>query len=163
MVAILLLGGNLGNRDAYLRFALFHLKKNVGKVLQISKVYESGAWGKIANKPFLNQVVKISTHLSPQELLDAILFIEELAGRKRTLKWGNRTLDIDILYIEDKIINEPGLKVPHPEIQNRAFTLVPLAEIQSNFVHPILKQTTRNLLINCADTVCPKEYKKRGV
>lgn len=163
MIAILLLGGNLGNRDANLRFALFQLKKNVGKVLQMSKVYESGAWGKVADKPFLNQVIEIKTSLSPQELLEAVLLIEEMAGRKRTLKWSNRTLDIDILYLEDKIINEPSLKVPHPELQNRAFTLVPLAEIQANFVHPILKKTTKEMMINCADNECPKEYKKKGV
>ena len=87
MIAILLLGGNLGNRDANLRFALFHLKKNVGEVLQMSKIYESGAWGKVADKPFLNQVVEMKTSLSPQDLLEAILFIEKMAGRKRTLKY----------------------------------------------------------------------------
>ena len=163
MIATLLLGGNMGNRDAYLRFALFHIKKELGIVLKESKIYESEPWGDKANKAFLNQVIDIETLLPSKQLLASVLKIEQLAGRKRELKWGNRTLDIDILFMEDLILNERDITIPHPEIQNRRFTLIPLVEIKPNFVHPALKSNMKELLSNCTDSSSPKIYVKRGV
>jgi len=157
MRAILLLGSNLGNRLAYLNFAKYFIQRDLGVITTTSSLYESAAWGEKTNKSFYNQIVELETNLSPQELLNELLNIEEKAGRKRTIRWGARTLDIDILYIENQIINEANLIVPHPEIPNRKFTLLPLNEIAPNFIHPILLQKTSKLLDICPDQLTVKK------
>lgn len=153
MIVTLLLGGNLGNRLAYLKFAKFFIQRDIGNVLLESEIYETAAWGDKTNKCFLNQVIEVESSLSPQEILNELLRIELKAGRKRFEKWGARTLDLDILFIESLIINEENLIVPHPEIQNRKFTLVPLMEIKPNFIHPVLKEKVSKLLDICPDNL----------
>ena len=117
----------------------------------LSAVYETAAWGITEQPDFWNQVVVLETDLQPEPLLKAILAIEQSLGRERDLRWGARTLDVDILYYNEQIIETPALSVPHPQIANRRFTLAPLAEIAPDFVHPVLKITQLQLLDACTD------------
>jgi 2-amino-4-hydroxy-6-hydroxymethyldihydropteridine diphosphokinase len=148
----LLLGGNLGNRQLMLQQAIEQVGEQVGKVVKTSSVYETAAWGKTNQPDYLNQVIEVQTKLSPQQVLAKILAIELTMGRQRIEKWGARTIDIDILFYSNIIINQPGLIIPHPELQNRRFTLEPLAEIAPGFLHPVvLKQILqlKNELQDC--------------
>lgn len=163
MRATLIIGGNIGNRDAYLRFASFHIIKTIGEIKKESQIYETEAWGDKAEKPFLNQVIEVETKLEAIDLLEALQNIENMAGRTRFDKWGDRTLDIDILYLEDQVINEMILTIPHPRIAERKFTLVPLDEIKPDFIHPVLNQNTSELLRECKDKLTVKPFQKRGV
>lgn len=144
----LLLGTNMGDRMANLEEA----KNRIGNVLQSSSVYSTAAWGVEEQPEFYNQVIEIESELDPEELLKKILDIEIEMGRKRIVKWGPRLIDIDILFYRDVILKSNDLIVPHPEIQNRRFTLVPLEEIYKG-VHPVLKKTMRELLDDCKDTL----------
>ena len=163
MTATILLGGNMGNRQAYLKFALFHISKDIGQVEKLSPVYETAAWGDASTKPFLNQVALIATSLTPKELLIKLLEVEKKAGRTRAVKWGNRTLDLDILFCEQQVIEEPDLEVPHPEIANRKFVLVPLVAINENFTHPILGKSMHELLLDCKDDLAVTKYIEKRV
>ncbi|HEY5918403.1 MAG TPA: 2-amino-4-hydroxy-6-hydroxymethyldihydropteridine diphosphokinase [Chryseolinea sp.] len=147
----LLLGTNLGNRISNLTQALQAIDQRVGKVTKASSVYETSAWGKTDQPSFLNQAVEITTDLDPDAVLKKILTIEELLGRARTEKWGERTIDIDILFYGEEIYERPHLIIPHPQLANRRFTLIPLNEIASNFVHPLFKKTVAELLAACPD------------
>jgi len=143
---LLLLGSNLGNRLSNLKEA----RRQLGTVVASSSIYETAAWGNPNQGSFLNQVVEIDTDLSPEDLLKKIKDIEITMGRHRIEKWGPRIIDIDILFYNDTSINTPDLIIPHPEIQNRRFTLVPLLEL-TNMVHPVLKKTIGQLLEECKD------------
>ncbi len=149
--AYLLLGTNLGDRAKHLEAARTGLARTAGTLVGLSAVYETAAWGITEQPDFWNQVVLLETDLPPEALLATVLAIEQSLGRTRDLRYGARTLDVDILYYNDKIIESPSLSVPHPQIANRRFTLAPLAEIAPNFVHPILKLTQRQLLDACPD------------
>jgi 2-amino-4-hydroxy-6-hydroxymethyldihydropteridine diphosphokinase len=100
---------------------------------------------------FLNQALKMDTRHPPEDVLTAIHQIEQSFGRQRTLKWGPRTLDIDILFYGDMIIERPELKIPHPQIQERRFALAPVAELAPGFVHPVFNKTIAELLEHCSD------------
>lgn len=149
----LLTGGNIGDRMDYLQKAKKTVEKKCGRVLKQSSVYETAAWGMENQEAFLNQVLKIETLLRPDELLKSILQIEEELGRKRELKYGPRTIDIDILFFNDEIIDRPGLKIPHPQLQNRRFVLIPLNEIAPEKIHPIFQKNISQLLAECRDTL----------
>lgn len=144
-------GGNIGNRLNYLSKAKKEIQKRCGRILQQSSIYETGAWGMENQKSFLNQVLKIETMLEPEQILKSILQIEKELGRKRQLKYGPRTIDIDILFFNDEVINLQGLKIPHPQMQNRRFVLVPLNEIAPDKIHPVFKKNLSQLLAECAD------------
>jgi 2-amino-4-hydroxy-6-hydroxymethyldihydropteridine diphosphokinase len=147
----LLTGSNLGNRKKNLQQASELLEEFCGKIMRQSSLYETAAWGKTEQPNFLNQVCEIETKLNPGQLMHEILKIENLMGRKRNEKYGPRIIDIDILFFNEEIINEPDLKIPHPELQNRKFALIPLAEIAPGLQHPIFKQTISELLAKCLD------------
>lgn len=149
----LLLGTNLGDRKKNLTIARNAIELAVGPLTNASAVYETAAWGKTNQPEFLNQAVEVQTMLPPEKVLEEILGIERSMGRKRDIKWGARIMDIDILLYENEIIDTPHLRVPHPELPNRRFALVPLTEIAGDVVHPINEKTIRSLLASCLDTL----------
>jgi dihydroneopterin aldolase/2-amino-4-hydroxy-6-hydroxymethyldihydropteridine diphosphokinase len=141
------LGSNLGDRKAILDSAVKTLSANRAiDLLQVSPYYENPPYGGVAKYPFINIAVKISTYLSPYALLDFIHATEAKENRNRDVRWGDRTLDIDIIFYGDEIINENGLTVPHSDYVNRDFVLVPLAEISPDFVCPLKRQRISELL-----------------
>ena len=151
MTAYLLLGSNEGNRQQWLQDALQHIEASCGKVTTSSSVYSTAAWGIEEQPDFLNMSIAIDTELSASDLLKEILSIEKLLGRERTVKWGQRTIDIDILFYGNEIIDLPDLKVPHPFIQDRRFALAPMNEIAPGLLHPVLNKTITQLLRDCPD------------
>jgi 2-amino-4-hydroxy-6-hydroxymethyldihydropteridine diphosphokinase len=149
--AFLLTGGNMGNRAENLKRSCTLIEHYCGSVVKKSALYETAAWGKTDQPDYLNQVLLLDTELPPEELLRNILTIEKEMGRMRTEKYGPRNIDIDILLYNDLVINEPELKIPHPQMENRRFALVPLNEIASELVHPLFHKTILELLIECPD------------
>ncbi|MBY0425562.1 MAG: 2-amino-4-hydroxy-6-hydroxymethyldihydropteridine diphosphokinase [Cytophagales bacterium] len=156
--AYLLLGSNLGERISLIKNAALALEDHGLQIQKSSKVYETEPWGLADQNSFLNQVIKIKTSKSAQELLDTVLGIEKNLGRERIQKWGSRTMDIDILYFNDSIISLENLTVPHPQIEYRRFTLIPLCEIAPDFLHPVFAKSNRELLRNCDDQLKVTEY-----
>ena len=145
--AFLGLGSNLGNRDANLRAAIAALRAAAGvKVVRVSGFLETSPQGGPAQPDYLNAAAEIDTSLSPRPLLQVLLDIETRLGRVRKDRWGPRTLDLDLLLYEHKIINEPDLVVPHPRMHAREFVLKPLGEIAPEAYHPILGKSARALL-----------------
>ena len=147
----LLLGSNQGDRLDQLVNAAVKIECLIGRISASSSVYQTEPWGNRHQPFFLNQALKVQSQLTPTEALRMIQCIELEMGRTRLAKWGARTIDIDILYWGDHIINLPKLKIPHPEIQHRKFTLMAMAEIAPDFIHPILKNTNQQLLVACKD------------
>ncbi len=148
---VLILGGNLGDREELINRAVKSIAEKNPLILN-SALYETQAWGDVAQGNFLNQVIQIETSLSPEKLLGQIQQIEEKLGRKRTVTWGDRTMDIDILYFGDEVIDTPELTIPHRLIQERRFVLVPLFEILPDMIHPLLYKSNRALLEDCQDS-----------
>jgi len=157
-IAYLLIGGNLGNREEYLQTAEELILKHCGTLLKKSAVYETAAWGNTNQPAFLNQVLMIKTELNARQLIRRILKIEKSMGRIRQEKGGPRLIDIDILFYNKEIFNLRFLTIPHPEIQNRRFVLQPLADIEPELVHPILKKTISDLLLQCIDKLPVNKY-----
>src|SRR3982750_3429784 len=153
----LLLGSNLGDRKLYLEEAIQHISEEVAPVVKRSAVYETQSWGKTDSPDYLNQVVLVQTELSAQTILQKILNIEWKIGRIREEKWGPRIIDIDILFYGDALIDEPELKVPHPELHKRRFTLDPLAEIAPNLIHPVLHKNILQLKDELTDSLIVKK------
>ncbi|MCF6360208.1 MAG: 2-amino-4-hydroxy-6-hydroxymethyldihydropteridine diphosphokinase [Cyclobacteriaceae bacterium] len=153
----LLLGSNLGNRAEILVQAQKEIKSQIGSIERTSSMYETLAWGIEDQPAFLNQVLQVKTILSPPNLLNSINKIEQDLGRIRHQKWGERLIDIDILYYDSEIVKTDNLIIPHHEIANRRFTLVPLVEIAAYFVHPGLGKTQEELLEVCRDELKVKK------
>lgn len=156
--AYLLLGTNLGDRELNLAVAIDKIAVAIGEVFARSSIYETAAWGKTDQPGFLNQAVAIKSIMPPVRLLKELLKIEEDMGRVRLEKWGERIIDIDIIFYADEIINDEVLKLPHPEMHNRRFVLEPLNEIAENFIHPIFKQKISSILFNLSDDLLVKKY-----
>ena len=154
----LLIGGNMGNREEYLEKAKLAIEKRCGKIKKQSAVYETEAWGITHQEKFLNQALAIQTRLSPQDLLNTILDIEGLLGRKRAVKYGPRIIDIDILLYNNQVVNLRDLKIPHPELQNRRFALQCLNDIASDQVHPVLQKPVAQLLAECTDPLTVHKF-----
>ncbi len=154
----LLIGGNMGDRWQNLADCRDLLEAHIGPILNQSKIYETAAWGKTNQNDFLNQVIVLETELQPQALLKANLKIEKYLGRTRHEHWGERLIDVDILFFNDEVINSPLLKIPHPQIPFRRFTLIPLMELSPEMVHPLLHKTIWQLYQNCTDKLEVMEY-----
>ncbi len=148
-----LVGGNMGNRRENLEKALSWLEEDIGKVVKSSLIYETEAWGNNDQPDFYNQAHIIETKLPTKKAMKNILKIEEKMGRLRTVKNAARLIDIDILFFNEDIINEQDLIVPHPEIANRRFVLIPLDELSPGFVHPVLHKSIHELLSTCKDSL----------
>lgn len=156
--AYLLTGGNLGNTKQNLQLAAQLIENNCGKIVRQSAIYETAAWGNTQQPAFLNQVLELATSLSPEALMTTLLQIEESMGRIRAEKYGPRLIDIDVLLYNREIINTPIITVPHPELANRRFVLVPLAEIAPRLKHPALQKTIQELLQICPDQLAVKKF-----
>jgi len=147
----LLTGSNVGNSSALLNEAKLAIQKQVGEIEAASSLYKTAPWGNTNQQDFLNQVLAVNTNLSAYDVLKTILNIELRMGRIREEKWAPRTIDIDILFFNNEIIQQEKLIVPHPLLQQRRFTLIPLAEIAPDYLHPTLHQTNTQLLQQCPD------------
>lgn len=156
--AYILLGGNMGDREHYLSLAREHIEKRCGKIHLRSSIYQTAAWGLQEQAAFLNQVVAIETALDAESLLTELLSIEKTIGRKRDARYGPRTIDLDILLFDEDVINTPSLTIPHPELQNRRFVLVPLAEVARFYLHPVLMKTVQQLLAECPDQLAVQKF-----
>ena len=147
----LLLGSNLGNSEQLLTNAIEAIAEKIGHLQKSSSLYRTAAWGKEDQPDFLNQIIIVASKLSAAAILKEILTIEHHLGRIRTTKNAARVIDIDILFFNDEIIRTNDLTIPHPEIENRRFVLVPLAEVAAFYPHPLLKKTAKELLLICPD------------
>jgi len=141
----LALGTNLGDRAANLRAAITGLAPDV-QVLARSSVYETPPWGYTDQPSFLNMVLRAETSLDPHALLAYVKALETRLGREASFRYGPRKIDIDILFYDDRLLNQPVLQIPHPRLHERAFVLVPLAELAPDLVHPLLKERIQDLL-----------------
>ncbi|MDX1942411.1 MAG: 2-amino-4-hydroxy-6-hydroxymethyldihydropteridine diphosphokinase [Saprospiraceae bacterium] len=150
------LGSNLGDRKQNLQRATEQVETHIGEILKASSIYETQAWG-IENQPdFLNQVLEINTQFEPEKILEIVLIIEQNMGRERQIKWGERLIDIDILFYENWVLRTEKLMIPHPFLQDRNFVLAPLVEIAPDFVHPVLQRSIRDLFLDSKDHLVVK-------
>ncbi|WP_316800717.1 2-amino-4-hydroxy-6-hydroxymethyldihydropteridine diphosphokinase [Pedobacter frigidisoli] len=151
-IAYLLLGGNLGNREENLDQAIDLIGKGIGEIEALSSRYETAAWGKTDQPSFLNQAVAVKTRLSAVQVLEKALEIEQVLGRVRKDKWGERLIDIDLILFGNEVIDiADKLQVPHPHMQNRKFVMMPLAEIAPEIVHPVSGKTILEISENISD------------
>ncbi len=155
---LLQLGSNLGERSQLLIDATVLLLERVGRIIEKSKVYESTPWRVDRQENYLNQVIEFSTKYSAERVLKIVLEIETELGRVRQEKWGERLIDIDIIFFNDEIIENSDLCVPHKHMHERNFVLEPLNEIASTFIHPKYNKTVAELLKDSKDIERVEEY-----
>jgi 2-amino-4-hydroxy-6-hydroxymethyldihydropteridine diphosphokinase len=149
----LILGSNLGDKFLSVQRATNLIRKMIGEVEAESSIYDTEPWGYEKQPNYLNKVIKLNTTLPPDELLQKINSIENEFGRKRKEKWHERILDVDILYYQDRVIKTGDLEIPHPQIANRRFALIPLCEIAPEEKHPVTGKTQKQMLEECNDTL----------
>lgn len=147
-IVYLSLGTNIGKRPANLKQAISLLPPQM-TVKAKSKVYETPPWGYTEQDSFLNQVIKATTYLDPEPLLKHIKRMEIAMGRKSTFRYGPRLIDIDILFYDDEVLETPSLIIPHPQLHERGFVLLPMMDIAPDLVHPVKKKKIRELMGAC--------------
>ena len=148
---VLLLGSNMGDSQACLKTAMQHIEQRISPINMASSFYKTAAWGKTNQADFYNQIIALNCTETAEEALNICLEIEKQMGRERIEKWAERVIDIDILFYGNIVIDKPNLKVPHPYLHVRRFTLVPLHEILPQLIHPVFNKTIDTLLENCTD------------
>jgi 2-amino-4-hydroxy-6-hydroxymethyldihydropteridine diphosphokinase len=150
---LILFGGNFKQTRKLFIKALALIEDQMGVVIKQSGLYVSAPWGFEAQTDFLNMVAEVETRLSPEQQLEVLLHIEKELGRKRKSHGGyeSRGIDLDILFIDNLVIDQPQLTVPHPRLHLRRFTLVPLCEKWNYWIHPVLNQSMASLLASCPD------------
>ena len=160
-ILYLLLGSNLGDRKKQMDEALDLISEVIGEVTKRSSFYETEPWGFSSEEFFLNIAMQTLTSLSPEEVMRKIDEIEKRFGRERSDSgYSSRTMDIDILFYDDLVLDQDILKIPHPRLQDRRFVLVPLNEIAHELIHPIFRKTIGELLQDCTDTKDVRKLKE---
>jgi 2-amino-4-hydroxy-6-hydroxymethyldihydropteridine diphosphokinase len=144
--AFLSIGSNIGKREMYLFRAIKALEKELIEIRDFSSIYETDPVGFTEQDLFLNMVIEIETSKNPYKLLETCLDVEKQLERKRTIRWGPRTIDLDILLFNQEVIESDHLTIPHPRMHERSFVLVPLAEINEELVVPNVKSTVKALV-----------------
>jgi len=145
------LGSNQDPKIESLRTAEKYIQQFIGEIVDRSSDYETEPWGVKDQPAFINNVIEVVSFHNPHVILSSIEKIEYSMGRKKTRKWGERIIDIDILFYEDRILESTKLMIPHPFIQERIFVLAPMREINNMFIHPILKKTIEELYLASLD------------
>jgi len=157
---IILMGSNLGRRLEFLSRAEKKVDQTLGEIIVKSSVYETQPWGFKHDHKFLNQILGIKTMFSPEEVLNELLNFETQMGRKRKKdNYTARTIDLDLLFYNNLIINTGKLILPHPRLHLRKFTLIPLKEIVPDLIHPVYNKTISQLLSECSDPLEVQLYK----
>lgn len=146
------LGSNLGEKKGFLQKALELISTNIGEITLKSNIYETEPWGMKEQENFLNMAIEVKSTKSPEDVILSIKSIESALGSAKAVKWGPRSIDIDVLYCDDQIINSSDITIPHPHIQDRNFVLIPLLEIAGDFTDPVHKMTIDELYDICKDT-----------
>jgi 2-amino-4-hydroxy-6-hydroxymethyldihydropteridine diphosphokinase len=152
------LGSNLGEREQLISDATQRISADIGRINIHSEIYESTPWRVDGQDSYLNQIIEVGTLLSPKDTLVAVLKIENELGRVRIEKWGERLIDIDIIFFNNEIIETPDLCIPHKHMHERNFVLAPLNEIAPTFIHPKYNKTVSELFIESKDTEKVVEY-----
>lgn len=147
----ILLGSNLGNKFENLQQARHMVHTRVGPVIRASSLYESEAWGETQQPDFLNQVLEVGSRFSHEVLLHSLQAIEQQMGKHKIGKWRERLIDLDILYYNNRIVKTKELTIPHPQIQYRNFTLLPLCELEAETWHPLLLKSHQQMLSESQD------------
>lgn len=155
MRVTLLTGSNAPDREAILHRTAALLAERVGQIVSRSRIYTSAAWGFSSEEPFANQALRLETSLTPIEVLDAALGVEQTVGRDRAQearekelsgeRYASRVVDVDVMFCDDEIISEPRLQVPHPLLHEREFALEPLCEIMADYRHPQLGRSLKDI------------------
>ena len=146
MKTILSIGSNMGDRRGYIDRALEQLEEKAGHILAVSDVIETKAYGLTEQDDFLNLALAMETDLEPRQLLDVIHEIEADLDRVRIIRWGPRTIDLDIVFYADQIIDEPDLQIPHVDFANRLFVLEPVCQIAPDLIDPRSGKTIAQIL-----------------
>lgn len=146
-------GTNIGDRAANLSYARQLVTERIGSILKASSIYETEAWGLEEQADFYNQALEVTTDLSPEKLLQQTKQIEQDMGRQKEIRWGKRLIDVDILFYGQEVIHTEKLKIPHAEMANRNFVLIPMLELQPELEHPILKKTIEEIYWESKDTL----------
>jgi 2-amino-4-hydroxy-6-hydroxymethyldihydropteridine diphosphokinase len=155
---VLSIGGNLGDKELLIKKAVALLGKT-GAITSVSSIYETEAWGSISEGNYLNQALVVLTERAPKDFLEQAQKIEIELGRTRGEKWGNRTMDVDLIYYDAIIYQDEKLIIPHPLMSERKFVLVPLVEIMPDFIHPVFQISNQELLLRCRDQSEVKLYR----
>lgn len=146
------LGSNIGDRKLHIARAIQMIEESIGPIWASSSYFETEAWGKGDQNDFINVALEVENYMTPYQLLKTVNRIEDDLGRERKEKWAARTIDIDIIFVEDIIVDTDKLTLPHKWMEKRNFVLYPMVEIAENFVHPVFNKTLRELLDACEDT-----------